>query len=56
MSSVGAGGASAVAGTRGFVFLLARAGETFGSKEGCWDDEHILHRGDLIFCIGQYIT
>ena len=45
-----------MAGTRGFVFLLARAGETFGSNEGCWDDGYILRRGDVVFFIGQYIT
>ena len=45
-----------MAGTRGFVFFLAWAGETFVSKEGCWDDGHILCRGDVVFFIGQYIT
>ena len=37
-------------------FFLARADETFVSKEGCWDDGHILHRGELVFFIGQYRT
>ena len=39
-----------------FFFFLAWAGETFVSKEGCWDDGHILRRGDVVFFIGQYIT
>ena len=39
-----------------WFFFIARAGETFVSKEACWDDEHILHRGDLVLFIEQYIT
>ena len=34
-----------MAGTRGFVFFLAGAGEMLASKEGCWDDGHILLGG-----------
>ena len=34
-------------------FFLAREGETFVSKEGCWDDGHILHRGDVVFFWGN---
>ena len=49
-------GAGAVAGTRGFVFLLARASEMFASKEGRWDDGHILRRGDVAFFRGRYPT
>ena len=39
----------------GALFFLARAGEMFASKEGCWDDGHILRRGDVVFS-GQYPT
>ena len=53
MSSVGTRGAGAVAGTRGFVFFLARAGEMFASKEGCRNDGHILRLGDVVFFRGS---
>ena len=35
-----------------FVFL-ARADEMFASKGGCWDDGHILRRGDVVFFLGS---
>ena len=34
-------------------FFLARAGETFASEEGCWDDGHILSREDAVFFRGS---
>ena len=35
------------------LLFLAQAGEMFASKEGCWDDGHILRRGDFIFFRGS---
>ena len=29
-------------------FFSAQAGEMFASKEGRWNDGHILHRGDMV--------
>ena len=34
-------------------FILARAGEIFASKEGCYDNKQILHRGDVFFFRGN---
>ena len=50
---MGTRGACAVAGTRGFVFFSARAGEMLASKEGDKDDGHILRRGRMVFFRGR---
>ena len=34
-------------------FFLAPAGEMFASKEGCWDDGHMLRRKDMVFFRGS---
>ena len=50
---MGTRGAGAVAGTGGFVFILARPDELLASKERCWDDGHVLRRGDVFFFQGS---
>ena len=52
MLSVGTRGTYAVAGTRG-PFFFSRLGQMCASKEGRWDDGHILHRGDVGFFWGS---
>ena len=52
MSSVGTRKGCAVALEAWFSFL-ARAGRIFASKEQCWDDVHILRRGDVVLFRGS---
>ena len=39
--------------TRGLIFISARACRIFASKEECWDDVHILRRGDVVLFRGS---